>query len=515
MPKRIRLRARSRPQGTPANSASLKVNLEEPQEHTSPIVGIGASAGGYEAFVQLLSALPADTGMAFVLVMHLEPEHKSMLAKLLGNVTPMPVAEAKHGMEVQPNHVYVIPQKADMGIANGALQVVERRQIAGRFLPVDHFLSSLAEDRQGRAIGVVLSGTGSDGTLGLKAIKAEGGITFAQDEETAKHFGMPGSAIAAECVDFVLSPGKIAEELQRLAHHPYVGVPQVVSQPMLLPAGESDFRRILLLLRSASGVDFVDYKPGTIRRRIARRMALLKIESLGKYLDYLQLNRAEVDALFQDILIHVTGFFREPEAFRVLQARIFPKIVANKRPGEAIWLWVPGCSTGEEVYSLAIALLEYLGDGAASTPIQVFGTHISEISIETARPGIYPESSLQDVSAVRLQRFFTKIDAGYRVSKALREMCVFARQDLSKDPPFSRIDLISCRNVLIYMGAALQRRVITGFHYALRDGGSLLLGKSEALTAYPDLFVPAERKDRRRKRESVWQRNSTTTWASA
>ena len=399
-----------------------------------PVVGIGASAGGYEAFVQLLQAVPANTGMAFVFVMHLEPEHQSMLAKLLANVTPMAVEEARNGTQVQPNHVYVIPPKADMRIQGGVLQIVLRRMTDGRYLPVDNFLLSLAEDRPSSGIGVILSGTGSDGTLGLKAIKAEGGITFAQDEETAKHFGMPGSAIAAECVDFVLAPDRIGEELDRLSRHPYVGLPQLPKLPELAPVGETDFRKILFLLRASHGVDFTYYKPGTVRRRIARRMALQRVESMKKYLDHLQSDQGEVDALFHDILIHVTSFFREPDTFRTLQTRIFPKIMANKTAGEAIRIWIPGCSSGEEVYSLAIALLEFLGDRVSATPIQAFGTDISELAIEKARAGTYTESNLREVSPVRLRRYFTRTEGGYRVNKTLREMCIFARQDLTKDP---------------------------------------------------------------------------------
>jgi two-component system CheB/CheR fusion protein len=460
-----------------------------------PIVGIGGSAGGYEAFVQLLQALPVDTGMAFVFIMHLEPEHKSMLAKLLANVTRMPVTEARNGETVVQNHVYVIPPKADIAIRGGVLEIVVRRKFEGRYLPFDKFLSSLAIDRHGRAIAVILSGTGSDGTMGCQAIKEAGGITFAQDEESAKHYGMPGSAIATDCIDFVLSADRIGQELQRLARHPYVGLPQG-ARPPELPAlvGESEFGKVLYMLKSTSGVDFTQYKAGTIRRRVARRMALLKIETLKKYLAYLHSSREELEALFQDILIHVTSFFREPEAFKLLQSRVFPQIVANKKPGEPIRIWVPGCSTGEEVYSLAIALLEFLGDRASSTPIQAFGTDISEAAIEKARSGTYLESSMQEVSATRQRRFFTKFEGGYRVSKNLREMCIFARQDLTKDPPFSRIDLISCRNVLIYMGSALQKRVVASFHYALREGGFLLVGKSEALTTHADLFVLADRK---------------------
>ena len=496
MPKNKRSPARKK--GTTA-AAAPRGGVAKPDrigEPSFPIVGIGGSAGGYEAFVQLLQAVPANTGMAFVFVMHLEPEHQSMLAKLLANVTPMVVEEARNGARVEPNHVYVIPPKADMRLQGGVLQIVVRRMTDGRYLPVDNFLSSLAEDRPASAIGVILSGTGSDGTVGLKAIKAEGGITFAQDEETAKHFGMPGSAIAAECVDFVLAPDRIGEELDRLSRHRYIGLPQLPKLPDIAPAGESDFRKILYLLRASHGVDFTYYKPGTVRRRIARRMALQRTESMKKYLGYLQSDQGELDALFQDILIHVTSFFREPDTFRVLQVRIFPKIMANKVAGQAIRVWIPGCSTGEEVYSLAIAMLEYLGDQASATPIQAFGTDISEMAIEKARAGTYSESNLREVSPLRLRRYFTRTEGGYRVNKTLREMCIFARQDLTKDPPFSRIDLISCRNVLIYFGAALQKRIIAGFHYALRDGGYLLLGKSEALTAYAHLFQPAEKKAR-------------------
>ncbi len=464
-----------------------------------PIVGIGASAGGFEALTQMLQSLPSNTGMAFVFIQHLDPEHKSMLPKLLSKATEMPVVEARDGLKVQANNLYVIPPKSDIGVQNGVLQILSRKKTGGRYLPVDYFLSSLAEDQRGRAIGVILSGTASDGTIGLQAIKAEGGITFAQDDESSKYYGMPGSAIASGCVDFVLPPDRIGKELARLARHPYIGLPhpaKVLDQVEALPAGEDDYRKILHLLRTASGVDFTYYKTGTIRRRIARRMVLQKIESMKKYVDYLLANRAELESLFQDILIHVTSFFREPETFKVLQARTFPSILAAKKQGEAIRIWVPGCSTGEEVYSLAIALLEFLGDRASSASIQVFGTEISEQAIEKARSATYGEASLREVSAVRLRRFFTRTEGGYRINKTIREMCVFARQDLTKDPPFSRIDLISCRNVLIYLGAPLQKRIIAGFHYGLSDHGFLLLGRSESLAAYPELFTPADKKAR-------------------
>jgi two-component system, chemotaxis family, CheB/CheR fusion protein len=470
--------------------------LDEREAASFPIVGIGASAGGFEAFRRMLQALPPNTGMAFVFVQHMEPEHKSMLPRLFSKVTQMPVIEARQGIAVEPNHVYVIPPKTDMGIQNGVLQIFGRKKSGGRYLPVDYFLRSLAEDQRGSAIGVILSGTASDGTIGLNAIKAEGGITFAQDEESSKYYGMPGSAIASGCVDFDLPPDRISKELARMSRHPYVGLPHYTRLPEEVPAGEDDFRKILYLLRAGSGVDFGAYKPGTVRRRIARRMVLNGIENIKKYVALLQTKRAELDALFQDILIHVTGFFREPEAFKLLQVRTFPSILPAKKPGEAIRIWVPGCSTGEEVYSLAIALLEYLGDQASSTPIQIFGTDISEPTLEKARAGEYGEASLRDVASTRLRRYFAKTDSGCQISKIIREMCVFARHDLTKDPPFSRLDLISCRNVLIYIGAAAQRRIVANFHYALADTGFLLLGKSESLTASADLFTLADKKVR-------------------
>ena len=496
---------RSRPpdsgrnRGAASGESAVSPGSPDPGEKEAvpfPIVGIGASAGGFEAFSQLLRALPPDTGMAFVFVQHLEPDHKSMLARLFSKVTQMPVMEARHRMRVQPNHVYVIPPKSDMGIRSGVLQIRSRKKTGGRYLPVDCFLCSLAEDQRSGAIGVILSGTASDGTVGLKAIKAEGGITFAQDEESSKYYGMPSSAIAVGCVDSILAPDRIAKELARLARHPYIGLTLPAKMPELPPAGEDDFRRILHLLRTASGVDFTYYKPATIRRRIARQMVLLKIESIKKYAGYLQANRAGLEVLFQDILIHVTSFFREPEAFRVLQTRIFPNILAAKRPGDAIRIWVPGCSTGEEVYSVAIALRQFLGDRGPSTPVQIFGTDISEPAIEKARSGVYSEAAVREVSPPRLRRFFTKTDSGYQVNKSIRDLCVFARQDLTRDPPFSRVDLISCRNVLIYLGAPLQKRIVAVFHYALVNTGFLLLGKSETLTGYSDLFTPAERRVR-------------------
>jgi two-component system, chemotaxis family, CheB/CheR fusion protein len=457
-----------------------------------PIVGVGASAGGFEAFRELLQALPADTGMAFVLVQHLDPGHESMLSKLFARFTSMPVSEVKEGMPVEANHVYLIPPNRSMEIGGGLLHLTRREERGIRHMPIDHFLRSLAEDQGSRAIGVILSGTASDGTYGLKAVKEEGGITFAQDEKSAKYDGMPRSAVAAGCVDFVLPPEGIARELVRIGRHPYVGFGADVRVEELPPEDEN-LRKAFVLLRNATGVDFTHYKYSTIRRRIARRMVLRKAENIEQYLKYLGENRPELEALYEDILIHVTSFFREPKSFQAMKSEVFPKLMSSKPPGEPLRVWVPGCSTGEEAYSIAIVLLEYLADRAPSTPMQIFGTDISEGAIDKARAGVYPESSVADISPERMRRFFVKVEGGYQITKSVREMCIFARQDLAKDPPFSRLDLVSCRNVLIYMGPLLQKKVMGIFHYALKPSGFLVLGKSESISGYSALFTPVDR----------------------
>jgi two-component system CheB/CheR fusion protein len=458
-----------------------------------PIVGIGASAGGLEAFRLLLKNLPPDTDLAFVLVQHLDPGHESMLTSLLSKATQMPVTEVKEGMRAEPNHVYIIPPNTTMGILKGNLHLTARMEPGFRHMPIDYFLRSLADDQGSGAIGVILSGAATDGTLGLKAIKAEGGITFAQDEKTAKYDSMPRSAIAAGCVDFVLSPEKIARELARIGRHPYLRVSP--AEPVPLPAeNDTDLRTLFLLLRNATGVDFSFYKYSTLKRRIVRRMVLHKIARLSQYLKHLQENPGELRALYEDILIHVTAFFREPETFQELKDTILPNLLRTKPSGEPIRVWIAGCSTGEEAYSIAMVLLEHLGDRAASVPIQLFGTDISEAAIEQARAGTYSESSVAEVSPDRLRRFFVKGNGEYQITKSLREMCIFARQDLAKDPPFSRMDLISCRNVLIYMGPVLHKKLMGIFHYALKPTGFLILGKSESISGFSDLFMPVGRK---------------------
>jgi two-component system CheB/CheR fusion protein len=427
-----------------------------------PIVGIGASAGGLVAFTQLLGALPADTGMAFVMVSHLSHTHKSMLTELLARTTPMTVSQVTETTPVAANHVYVIPPNMNLAVSDGVIEVSPMDQDHRTPLAIDFFFRSLAASRKSGAIGVLLSGSGTDGTLGLAAIKAQGGITFAQDEASARYPDMPRSAVRAGSADFVLAPEQIAIELTRIARHPYV-VEARGAAPLQEAARADGLGQIFSLIRRATGVDFSLYKPATIRRRVSRRMLLHKIDTIESYLAYLQANPSESEALCHDLLINVTNFFRDAEAFEFLQAEVIPKIVAaaNNAPIRA---WIPGCATGEEAYSVAICLLEALSEHGPNPPLQIFATDVSEMAIKRAREGFYLENIAIDVSQERLRRFFVKTEGGYQISKLVRDLCVFAPQNLAKDPPFSRLDLISCRNVLIYLGPPLQRRVLTTFH---------------------------------------------------
>lgn len=468
-------------------------------EDAFPIVGVGASAGGLDAFRQLLGALPADTGMAFVLVQHLDPVHESILAGLLAKGSRMPVSEVTEDTAVVRNRVYVTPGQQDVALEGDKLKLVPRITTGGRHLPIDSFLRTLAAAQGSKAIGVILSGTGSDGTLGAKAIKAEGGIVFAQDPASAAYDGMPRSAIAAECTDFVLPPERIALELVRLSRHPYVITPREEPRDEPTPAapkGKDGLDRILALLLTATSVDFGAYKPPTIRRRIARRMALARAETLPDYARYLEGHPDEVRALCEDCLITVTSFFRDPGTYQTLCQAVLPRLLKGRPPEVPVRVWVPGCATGEEVYSLVICLLEGAAELKVSPAFQVFGTDVSEHALEKARAGRYLANVAEDVSPERLRRFFTEVDGGYRVTKAIRDMCVFARHDVTRDPPFSRMDLISCRNMLIYLEPRAQQRVMAVFHYALLSSGFLLLGASETASTSQDLFEPVDRKSR-------------------
>jgi two-component system CheB/CheR fusion protein len=461
------------------------------------VVGVGASAGGLEAFTALLKALPANTGMAFVLIQHLAPSHVSMLTELLARATVMPVVEITDGLAVQPNHVYVIPPNANIGILHGVLHLLSREPMPGHYLPIDYFLRALAQDLGNKAIGIILSGTASDGVLGLKEIKAGGGITFAQDEESAEYNGMPHSAIAAGVVDFVMPPVKIAAELTQLHRHPYLnGQREPAAREEELAEGDEDLNRLFFLLRQQTGNDFTYYKPSTIQRRIRRRMLLQKLTHLKDYVRYLQRNPAEVDALFHDILIHVTGFFRDAEVFEELKQQVFPALMQDRAAGLPVRIWVPGCSSGEEVYSLVISLLEYLGERVNYTPIQIFGTDLDEQAIDYARLGIFPDSISQSVSPERLRLFFTKVEQGYQINRQVRDRCVFSRHNVFRDPPFSKMDLISCRNLLIYLGPVLQKKVLQVLHYALKPHGFLLLGAAETIGRHAELFALADKKQK-------------------
>ncbi len=452
------------------------------------VVGIGASAGGLEALGEFLRALPNDTGMAFVLVQHLDPHHTSVLADLLAQRTQMPVVEVSDATIVRPDQVYVIPPNTKMTIARDVLRLTPRAEGVGRYMPIDTFLCSLAQNRKANAVGVILSGAATDGTLGLMAIKSEGGITFAQDE-SAKFDGMPRSAVTAGVVDFVLPPNAIARELAAIARHPY----RVGAAPARLHQETPAFLSILRLLRSSAGVDFSQYKPNTLLRRMERRMVLQKAADPDQYLEILQQNPGEMQALCEDLLINVTEFFRDAPLFDALKENAIPAILREKQPGDAIRVWVPGCASGEELYSIAICLTEYMDGAGVDFPMHVFGSDLSERSIEKARAAVYGPSALSLVSLDRVKRFFVKVDAGFQIVRSLRDKCVFAVHNLTSDPPFSRMDLISCRNLLIYLGPALQKRVMGTLFYALQPNGFLMLGKAERPGSLTDYFVPLER----------------------
>lgn len=462
------------------------------------VVGVGASAGGLEAFTQFLTHLPTDTGMAIVLVQHLDPSQGSLLSDIITRTTAMPVQAVVDGIAVAPNQVYVIPPNTVLDIERGQLRLHPRDPAQRVNKTIDRFFESLARDRGHNAIGVVLSGGDSDGTLGLEAIKAAGGITFAQSEASAQVTSMPHMAIATGQIDFVLPPAEIAATLASLSRHPYVSRP-IADGPLVVSEAET-LATIYALIRAASRVDFSQYKPTTLKRRILRRMALHRIEQLDRYRQYLEDNPAEVQALYQEILISVTSFFRDAGAFEFLKQEVFPALMRDSQrmtqEGQRavdlpLRLWVAGCSTGEEAYSIAICLLEFLA--AKPQPqrpsIQIFATDVSEAAVETARLGIYLPAKVADISADRLQRFFVPVEGGYQISKSVRELCVFARQNLINDPPFSRLDLVSCRNVLIYFGGALQKKVLPMFHYGLKPGGFLMLGSSETVGEFTDLFA--------------------------
>ncbi len=483
------------------------VDAEEPAEKSNagfPIVGIGASAGGLAAFEAFFSGMPSDEdglgkltagpGMAFVLVQHLDPNHKSILTDIIRRYTRMQVFEVEDGMVVHPNCVYIIPPNCDMAFLNGTLHLMEPSTPRGQRLPIDFFFRSLAQDQHERAICIILSGTGSDGTLGLRAIKGEGGMAMVQTPDSAEYDGMPRSAISTGITDYELPPAEMPAQLIAYAAHAF----DISSHPGTVPAPktENSLKKIFILLRSNIGHDFSQYKPSTIHRRIERRMAVNQITTIEEYVKYLQQTPKEMDTLFRDLLIGVTNFFRDPDAFKMLEEQVIPKLFDGKNDDSAIRVWSTGCSTGEEAYSIAILLAEHQEAMKKSFKVQVFATDIDSQAITAARAGIYPASISADISPERLARFFSAEPGGiaYRVHKGIRDMIVFSEQDIIKDPPFSKLDLISCRNLMIYMSGNLQEKLIPLFHYALKPGGFLFLGTSETVGEFGDLFEPVNRK---------------------
>ncbi len=436
-------------------AASGPFTAQESAEPTSPrIVGVGASAGGLDAFTDLLGYLPVDTGFAYVLIQHLDPDHESHLPVLLSRATRMPVAEVQEGTLVEANHVYVISPRSNLAVSDGVLSTLPRPG-SGRNLPIDAFFQSLAADQGSEALGVLLSGTGSDGTVGLRAIRMAGGTTFAQERQSAKFDSMPGNAIAAGAVDFELPTAGIARRLAAFARCAEdVGLPE----PATEPGGETELRKIFRVLRSSTGVDFGEYKHSTLYRRIKRRMVLRGFTTLEDYIRELEHSHVEANELCEDCFITVTAFFREPAIIEQLKASVLPALIEERTNGSPIRIWVPGCSTGEEAYSMAICVVEFLEEQGSTLPIEIFATDISEAAIEKARAGIYSEAALAHVTAKRIARYFTRLEHGYQIAKSIRDMCVFARHDVSQDPPFSKLDLISCCNVLIYLGPHYSAR---------------------------------------------------------
>ena len=511
--KKTKTRAESKLSARAPASQPEEAPPKQTADNSFPIVGIGASAGGLEAFTELLHHLPQTTGMAFVLVQHLDPTHGSVLREILSRTTKIPVIEVSDAMTVERDHVYVIPPNTNMALEGGTLRLMPRVLTRGQHMPINHFFQSMAGALGTRAIGVILSGTASDGAEGCNAIKVAGGITFAQDEDSAKYSSMPRSAINAGCIDFVLAPRQIAHELATIGKHPYVTRP---SAEEVEPGKEMS--TLFTLVHRATGVDFTHYKQTTLQRRIKRRMVLHKIEKLADYLAYIKEVPGELDELYRDLLIHVTSFFRDTQAFDALRTVVFPELLHGRKASSGpIRIWVPGCSSGEEVYSIAIVLLEYLWEHAANLPVasatgkevQIFATDLSEQALDRARSGLYSESAIADVSPERLKRFFVRLDGGYQINKSIRDMCIFAKQNLANDPPFSNLDLISCRNLLIYLGPALQKRVVPTLHYALKPDGYLMLGESESLGSYADQFTLIDKKNK------IYQKKRTNLLTAA
>jgi two-component system CheB/CheR fusion protein len=477
---------------TKISASAKKPTAKSKETNDFPIVGLGASAGGLEALEAFFSHMPHDSGIGFVIIQHLSPKHKSIMGRLLAKNTQMKVLEIEDGMKVKPEHVYLNPPSKDVILINGALQLMDPVKTGGINLPIDSFFRSMAEEMGEKAICVILSGTATDGTLGLKAVKGEGGLVMVQDPNSAKYDGMPRSAIATGMVDFILPVEKIPAELVKYAKAPYIVPPKkaIVTEDQFA----NYIQKIFSLIRSATGHDLSHYKQTTIRRRIERRMAIHQLNKLADYVKYLQQSPSEVNILFKDMLIGVTNFFRDPKAFEVLKEQVLPALLKSKATDSSIRIWSMGCSTGEEAYSLAILFSEAMHLVKQHVNIQVFASDIDAQSIDYARLGTYPDNIAADVSQERLHQYFIKEGNAYKVKKQIRDRVVFAIQNVIKDPPFSKIDLVSCRNLLIYMDSKLQKMVLPLCHYTLNKDGILFLGTSESIGEFIDLFHPIDRK---------------------
>jgi len=488
----------------PHSKKSDKTQLKEPQAETLlpefeegfPIVAIGTSAGGLEAFESFFKVMPPDSDIAFILIAHLDPTHVSLLPELVQKRTKMSVYQIRDGMKVAPNHIYVIPPNNQLEILNGVLQLVELSKPRATNLPIDSFFRSLARDQGANAVCIILSGTGTDGTLGLKAIKGEVGMVMVQDEASAKYDGMPRSAISTGLADFVMSPDKMPEQLIKYTKHASFKGLRVFSPPEgAIESIPNALQKIYITLRTKRDHDFSLYKKNTICRRIERRMNVHQIADINDYARYLQNSEREINILFKELLIGVTNFFRDAPAFDTLRDNFLPKMLANKPDGYTIRVWVAGCSSGEESYSLAIILQECMQSMKRHFNVQIFGTDIDEDAINMARAGLYPQSILADVSMARLDKFFRQEEGGqYRINKSIREMLVFAPQSVIKDPPFTKLDILSCRNLLIYLGPELQRKLLPVFHYSLKADGILFLGSSETIGQFSNLFSVLDKK---------------------
>lgn len=485
------------PEAPPVDAAVSRTQLhvalaQENPNDKFPIVGLGGSAGSLNAFERFFRHMPSDSGMAFVVVVHLVPDQPGDLPNIMQQFTRMQVLEAADGVKVRPNHVYVIPPDRDMSILHGTLLLFAPTQPRGKRLPIDFFFQSLAKDARERAVCIICSGMGSDGTIGLKMVMENFGMVMVQSPETAEYDAMPRSAIATEFVDYVLPAEQLPDKLLEYLHKPLMARPRRESAESASKPAHA-LQKIFILIRAQTGHDFSFYKRNTVFRRIERRMNAHQIKEFTHYVRYLQENPPEVEALFKELLIGVTKFFRDPEAFESLKTRLLP-LLRQKPADSVIRVWAPGCSTGEEAYSLAMTLLECLDhiDPGKYLKIQIFATDINAEGIDFARVGTYPDNLVADVNPERLRRFFTKQDGHYQISKEVRDVVIFALHNLTKDAPFTKLDLLCCRNLLIYLSAELQKNLLPIFHYALAPNGLLFLGPSENLTSFQDLFIPQD-----------------------